>query len=434
MKKLLPFLFLCLLGGCKTQDNLPVKENPPTVITKPATNVSLNSITFNGEVADEGFSSATNRGFVYSDKNLNPSVSDFKVQSGFGKGIYSVKVDNLSNGTKYYFNTYATNSKGTSYGEVQNVITLDYNFPTAKTEVPQNITYYSADFGGSILDDGGIKVTERGICYGFNPNPTILDNKVTTGEGVGTFNISLKNLKGNSKYYIRAYAINSRGAGYGNEQTFTTLNAPEFPRDNITKVVEVKSKTGRIWMDRNLGATQAATSKTDVNSYGDLYQWGRGYDGHQFRTSGTTFVVSSSDTPGNSDFILPSNNPMDWRSTQTIYLWQGVNGVNNPCPKGFRLPSKAEWDEEYRSWSSLNSDGAFASPLKLPLGGYRSVGDGELKNVGKMGQYWSSTTNTSGTLGPLLLFYGIIFEGATDNANIGTTNRGNGNCVRCIKD
>ena len=56
-------------------------------------------------------------------------------------------------------------------------------------------------------------------------------------------------------------------------------------KDNITKVVEVKSNTGRIWMDRNLGATRAATISTDTSAYGDLYQWGRGSDQHQLRKS-----------------------------------------------------------------------------------------------------------------------------------------------------
>ena len=187
-------------------------------------------------------------------------------------------------------------------------------------------------------------------------------------------------------------------------------------------------------MDRNLGAIQAATSKTDANSYGDLYQWGRGIDGHQLRTSGTINSISITDTPGNNKFILPNTNPYDWRSTQTAYLWQGVNGVNNPCPNGYRLPTDAEWNEEYRSWSSYNSDGAFASTLKLSLVGYRGVDSGLLNNVGKMAFYWSSTTIVGGSLSPRLLFLGTLVEGASDNSSLSSSNRGHGGCVRCIKD
>ena len=60
-------------------------------------------------------------------------------------------------------------------------------------------------------------------------------------------------------------------------------------------------------MDRNLGASQVATSSDDAASYGDLYQWGRGTDGHQIRTSATTTTLSSADVPGHGNFILSYN-------------------------------------------------------------------------------------------------------------------------------
>ena len=150
--------------------------------------------------------------------------------------------------------------------------------------------------------------------------------------------------------------------------------------------------TGRIWMDRNLGATQVATSSTDSNAYGDLYQWGRGADGHQIRTSGTTSTLSSTDQPGNGNFILAPNSPFNWRSPQNTNLWQGVNGVNNPCPSGYRVPTEAEWQAEYATWTSPNY--AFGSPLKLPKAGIRT-NNNSLNQVGTGGRYWSSTVDGS---------------------------------------
>ena len=150
--------------------------------------------------------------------------------------------------------------------------------------------------------------------------------------------------------------------------------------------------TGRIWMDRNLGATQVATSSTDSNAYGDLYQWGRGSDGHQIRTSGTTSTLSSTDQPGNGNFILAPNSPFNWRSPQNTNLWQGVNGVNNPCPSGYRVPTEAEWQAEYATWTSPNY--AFGSPLKLPKAGIRT-NNNSLNQVGTGGRYWSSTVDGS---------------------------------------
>ena len=178
-------------------------------------------------------------------------------------------------------------------------------------------------------------------------------------------------------------------------------------------------------MDRNLGATQAATSSTDVDAYGDLYQWGRFSDGHQCRTSATTATLSSIDQPAHGDFILAPSTPYDWRSPQNDNLWQGVNGINNPCPSGYRIPTEAELEAERLSWSANNSTGALASPLKLPMAGYRNDSNGSLSNVGSDGNYWSSTV--SGAYSRGLYFYDSL-------ANMYDYYRASGNSVRCLKD
>jgi uncharacterized protein (TIGR02145 family) len=177
-------------------------------------------------------------------------------------------------------------------------------------------------------------------------------------------------------------------------QTLTFYNgAPVWITPNNPFNNTVVSTTGKIWMDRNLGATRVATSSTDANSYGDLYQWGRGADGHQLRTSGSTNTLASTDVPGNANFIIVTNSffPFDWRSTRNNNLWQGVNGVNNPCPAGFRLPTKAEWEAEFATWSSQNTAGAFASPLKLTVAGFRWRQNGSILDLNDWGRYWSST-------------------------------------------
>jgi len=183
--------------------------------------------------------------------------------------------------------------------------------------------------------------------------------------------------------------------------------------------------TGATWMDRNLGATQVATSSTDADSYGDLYQWGRAADGHQSRTSGTTVTLSTEDTPGHGDFITNGSSPYDWRNPQNDNLWQGVNGTNNPCPSGYRLPTEAEWTAENDTWSAQTSAGAFASPLKLPVAGYRYNSNGSLVDVGSYGSYWFSTV--SGTYSRYLSFNGSF-------AYMSSNNRAYGLSVRCLKD
>jgi len=184
--------------------------------------------------------------------------------------------------------------------------------------------------------------------------------------------------------------------------------------------------TGKIWMDRNLGASQVALTSIDINSYGDLYQWGRFSDGHQCRTPTiTTPILSFTDQPGNNHFIITSSVPHDWRSPQNVNLWQGVNGINNPCPAGYRLPTVAEFSDEMFYWVPTNSQGAFLSPLKLPSTGFRSGSNGMIFYEGTDGYYWTSTVN--GNMSGL---------GAFDNffAYSPNENRASGCAVRCIKD
>lgn len=187
-------------------------------------------------------------------------------------------------------------------------------------------------------------------------------------------------------------------------------------------------QTGKTWMDRNLGALQVAKEANDSNSYGDLYQWGRFSDGHQARNSKTTKTSSTTDKPNHGDFIIENRAPFDWRRPkQNDNLWQGVNGTNNPCPLGYRIPSEDEWQEEINSWKSKNARGAFFSTLKLPMGGYRK--NGVVKASKIAGIYWSSSINDGiGNTGARAIYFN------SQSANILDFNRVIGLSVRCIKN
>ena len=189
----------------------------------------------------------------------------------------------------------------------------------------------------------------------------------------------------------------------------------------VTVIGKVTGLAGLIWLDQNLGSTQVATSSTDANSYGDLYQWGRVEDGHQLRTSNPTPTLAASSTPGNSDFITSGS---DWLGTPDDNLWQGISGVNNPCPSGYRIPTDTELDDERVLFSSQDAAGALASPLKLPLTGSHGYNTGAINNVGSNGYYWTSTVSSSNAR------YLVI--GST-NANLLSYYRGSGFAVRCLK-
>lgn len=188
----------------------------------------------------------------------------------------------------------------------------------------------------------------------------------------------------------------------------------------------VLSANNRCWLDRNLGASRVATTSTDSHAYGDLFQWGRGADGHQFRDSPTTRILSDGDQPGHGSFVLSSSaTKLDWRKSSNTKLWQGAKGVNNPCPSGYRLPTRGDWRAERRSWTTNNATGAFASPLRLPVAGYRGGGSGSLIGVESSGRYWTGSVSGSNSRN-------LGFNNSA--TSIRSNFRANGYSVRCIKD
>ncbi|MCF8331581.1 MAG: fibrobacter succinogenes major paralogous domain-containing protein [Bacteroidales bacterium] len=203
-----------------------------------------------------------------------------------------------------------------------------------------------------------------------------------------------------------------------------------FTYNGSTVTYGTVCSAGECWLDRNLGASQVATATDDSQAYGDLYQWGRAAEGHEDRTSSTTSTNATTAVPndGNSwdgKFIYEPSGTRDWLSTQDDNLWQGVSGTNNPCPSGYRLPTEAEWETERQSWSSNDAAGAFASPLKLPVAGYRYRSSGSFLYVGSVGYYRSSTVDG------IQVYLLHIFS---NDAYMRNDYRAHGFSVRCLKD
>ena len=300
-------------------------------------------------------------------------------------------------------------------------------FPELTTLVVTQVSTTQAESGGSFGNDYGSEVSAKGVCWAeqgaVSGLPVVGENCTDEGGGFDAFVSMMTGLAPGVSYVVRSYATNTDGTVYGGEQEFEQKT---WTRDTNTELVElVNPTTGVTWMDRNLGASRVATSSTDSQAYGDLYQWGRSADGNEKRTSSTRSTRSSSDQPGHGDFITTSSSPYDWRSPQNNNLWQGLNGVNNPCPAGYRVPTAAEWEAERQSWSSNNSAGAYTSPLKLPVAGRRTYVDGSLFNVGSFGFYWSSSVD--GTSASFLYFL-------SSYAFVSSYYRAYGFSVRCLED
>jgi hypothetical protein len=257
--------------------------------------------------------------------------------------------------------------------------------------------------------------------YKYN---TINDYNIATDNGLMTFYNQIGLIHSNA-YSLYVWAYNECGVSDA-VQLFDTTSLSEscgkvtfiYNGQSVTYGT-VNGQNGTCWLDRNLGASVVATAHNHADSYGDLFQCGRLDDGHQTRSplSSTTTTQSSNYVPGHSNFIIGNTN---WYSGSTL-LWQGVLGINNPCPSGWRLPITTELTDESASWSQQNSQGAVKSSLHLPAAGGRDYDTGNLSSVGSSGYYWSSTNSND-------LRYN------SSSVSLGNHWRAFGRSVRCIKD
>lgn len=194
----------------------------PTITTANPTNVEYTSATVGGNISSDGGASVTECGICYSTTE-NPAIESNKIVSGKGTGSYTINLTDLQDSTTYYVRAYAINKKGIAYGEQVSFVTKGFKLPIVKTNPPINITYNSAIIGGDVISDGGLEIIERGICYSTFGTPTIEDTKIISNTVDKEFTIDLLSLSDSTLYYVRAYAINERGVGYGDEISFTTM-------------------------------------------------------------------------------------------------------------------------------------------------------------------------------------------------------------------
>jgi uncharacterized protein (TIGR02145 family) len=351
--------------------------------------------------------------------NESGAAKDFRIESD--ANTHQLYVDGTNNEIGVNTSTPASGLEvNTSMGLKLNTITSATTLDQTHNVVLCNTGAYTVTLPAAASNTGKVYYIKNIDSDGDNIN--------IDGNGSETIN-------GATTYVLHSYndgiRIVSDGTGWHvieeslspvYEASFTAINcdASTFTWSDVTNAT-----TGKTWMDRNLGATQVATSSTDADSYGDLYQWGRLKDGHQCRASSTSSTNSADNVPGHDDFILEASSPYDWRDPQNTNLWQGTRGINNPCPGGYRLPTETELDAERTSWGSNNAAGAFGSVLKLPLAGYRSDSNGSLGNVGTYGYYWTSTVSV--TVARVLDFY-------SSYARMDTYYRAGGFSVRCLKD
>jgi uncharacterized protein (TIGR02145 family) len=286
-----------------------------------------------------------------------------------------------------------------------------------------SITSTSANSGGNITSEDGSMVTARGVCWGTSHNPTIADSKTIDGSGTGPFSSNISGLSANTTYYVRAYATNSTGTGYGNELILKTYTGTVTDIEgNVYNTVTIGTQ---VWMAENLKTTKY-TDNTAIPLITDDTEW------------------RSLITPA---YCWYNNDESSYKATYgALYNWYVLdalsNGGKNACPVGWKAPGFTDWnilitylggnlvaggklkETGNTHWTGQNLGATNESGFTALPGGNRGF-----SFLGTEGYFWSSEYSTS-----------TAWCESLENAMITVDNHNGrlakllGFSVRCIKD
>lgn len=206
--------------------------------------------------------------------------------------------------------------------------------PAAITTTPAvSITLTSAVSGGNITNNGGDSVIERGICYGTAQNPTVQNQKIRVGSGNGSFSATITNLTPASVYHIRAYAINSAGTAYGNDELLNTYTSGRICKilDSASALVydtfEYNSNKQLVRFRASAGGGSPNNGYTDTFVYNNNLLVRSQYNLGQFINYASPYAKTDYFFQGsqltNSDYYLGNTNLI----TQSVYSFDGQGRV-----------------------------------------------------------------------------------------------------------
>ncbi|MCX6334779.1 MAG: DUF1566 domain-containing protein [Bacteroidia bacterium] len=209
----------------------------PVVTANVISSLTMTSASLSGEVISDGGEAVTKKGICWG-TTLNPNITNCidTTVNGSGPGSFTGLIHGLSPATQYYVRAYAINAKGTSYNNSDITFTT-YNIPTVTTSSITSVATTSAASGGNVTNEGGVSVTAKGVCWSTSTAPAAeLSTKTTDGTGQGSFTSNISGLVPGTKYYVRAYATNQFGTGYGNELSFNTTMAASTTTNAATSI------------------------------------------------------------------------------------------------------------------------------------------------------------------------------------------------------
>jgi uncharacterized protein (TIGR02145 family) len=295
--------------------------------------------------------------------------------------------------------------------------------PTVTTSEVTNITATSATCGGTIIDEGTGRFRVRGICWSKGITPTIADDIISAAGPTVTFTYNMSDLDAGTTYYVRAYATNNAGTGYGMAMPFTTLLLDV--EGNTYKTVTIGTQD---WMAENL--------KTTKYRNGDLIG----------TTTPAGFDIYNEITPKYQWAYAGSENYV--ATYGRLYTWYAVTDSRNVCPTGWHVPTASEWtvlvtfvggwetaggklkETGTAHWQSPNTGATNETGFTALPSGRRDYAN-DFDDLGSDGYWWSSTSSsTEGSgVGRTINYY--VSSIYVDEVS---SRKHSGYSVRCVKD
>lgn len=369
---LIGLLILLVFATCSEEDKPTIAQVNTTSISA----ITALSAKSGGDVINDAGSPVTERGVVW-DKSPNPTILlSTKTIDGSGVGNFISTITNLLPNTKYYLKAYATNARGTAYGNEITFTTTESTIPLVTSLSVTNVTATAAKSGGQIVSDGGLTLNSKGVVWSTSNNPTVsLTTKTNEGTESTNYSSRLFGLLPNTTYFMRAYATNDKGTGYGTEISLTTTSVITGPVTDIDGNTYQTVKIGnQSWMSTNL--------KTSKYRDGSSIITGLTEDQWASTTSGAYSIYNNSQ----------ASNDLYGK----LYNWYAATDSRNVCPTDFHTPTIEDWNI-----------------LAENLGGFPVAG-GKMKEMGLT--HWETpnngATNSSG-------FTAIPHGTRTPNTNIG---------------